>query len=181
MPFALEADAAGAVTAAVRRATDLAMLVKLSPSAADPRTIARAVADAGADALAAINTLPGLVVDADRRRPRLGAVEGGLSGPAVRPIALRAVHEVAAAVSIPVVAMGGVTALADVLDFLAVGAAAVGVGTAALGDPGLPGRLAESLADECQRRGLDSYHALIGTATTRRPRPSASRSAEYRL
>ena len=121
------------------------------------------------------------VVDAERRGPRLGAVEGGLSGPAIRPVALRVAHEVAAAVSIPVVAMGGVTTMADVLDFLAVGAAAVGVGTAALGDPGLPGRLAESLADECQRRGLDSYRALIGTATTRRPRPSAVRSAEYRL
>ena len=181
IPFALEADAAGAVTAAVRRATDLAMLVKLSPSASDPRTIARAVADAGADALAAINTLPGLVVDADLRAPRRGAVQGGLSGPAIRPVALRVVHEVAGAVSIPVVAMGGVTTIADVLDFLAVGAAAVGVATAALGDPGLPGGLSESLAAECQRRGLDSYRALIGTATTRCPGLSASRSAEYRL
>jgi dihydroorotate dehydrogenase (NAD+) catalytic subunit len=178
--FALEADAAAAVTAAVRAATDLPLLVKLSASAPDPRPIARAVADAGADAITAINTLPGFAVNTARTGPELGATWGGLSGPALRPVALRVVHEIAAAVRIPIVGMGGVTSLADVLDFLAAGAAAVGVATAAIGDPQLPGRLAGELADECRRRGLASYRPLIGTALPRRTVTPSSRGAEYR-
>jgi dihydroorotate dehydrogenase (NAD+) catalytic subunit len=178
--FGLEADAAGAATAAVRRATDLPLLVKLSPTASDPRAVARAVAEAGADALSAINTLPGLAVAADRSRPALGSTYGGLSGPALRPVGLRVVHEIALGVSIPIVALGGVTSLADVLDYLAVGATAVGVATAAIGDPSLPGRLAEELAAECRWRGLTSHRPLVGTALARRAAPPASRGAEYR-
>ncbi len=105
----------------MRRATDLPLLVKLSPNVADIRPIARAIADAGADALTAINTLSGIAVSPSRDRPLLGNVFGGLSGPAVKPVALRIVYEAAQAVSIPIVAIGGVTELADVLDFLAVG------------------------------------------------------------
>ncbi len=178
--FALEADSAAAVTTAVRRATDLPLLVKLSPAAPDPRAVARAVADSGADAISAVNTLPGLVLAADRSRPALGLAYGGLSGPALRPIALRVVHEIATSVRIPVVAMGGVTTLSDVLDFLAVGAQAVAVGTAAIGDPGLPARLADELEDECQARGLSSHLSLIGTAQGHRPGNPSARGAEYR-
>jgi dihydroorotate dehydrogenase (NAD+) catalytic subunit len=178
--FALEADAAGALTGAVRRATDLPLLVKLSPAAPDPRAVARAVADAGADAVSAVNTLPGLAIDPDTGRPALGPGYGGLSGPALRPVALRVVHEVASAISIPIVAMGGVTSLADVLAFLAAGAAAIGVATAAIGEPRLPGRLAGELADECRRRGLASHRPLVGTALPRRQVPPSSRGAEYR-
>ena len=179
--FALEADSAASVTTAVRRATDLPLLVKLSPAAADPRAVARAVADSGADAISAVNTLPGLALAADRSRPALGATYGGLSGPALRPIALRVVHEIAGSVRIPVVAMGGVSTLDDVLDFLAVGAQAVAVGTAAIGDPGLPARLADQLEDECRARGLSSHLSLIGTAQGRRPGNPSARGAEYRL
>jgi len=178
--FALEAEAAGALTAAVRRACDLPLLVKLSPAAPDPRAVARADADAGADVISAVNTLPGLALAADRSRPELGSAYGGLSGPAIRPIALRVVHEISRSVRIPVVAMGGVTVLDDVLDFLAVGAAAVGVGTAAIADPGLPGRLAGELADACAARGLASHLSLIGTALSRRPPGPSARGAEYR-
>ena len=121
LQFAIDAGAAGEVTAAVRRATDLPLLVKLSPNVADIRPIARAIADAGADALTAINTLSGIAVAPGRERPLLGNIYGGLSGPAVKPVALRVVYEAAQAVKIPVVAIGGVTELADVLDFLAVG------------------------------------------------------------
>ena len=134
------------MTAAVRRATDLPLLVKLSPNVADIRPIARAIADAGADALTAINTLSGIAVAPGRGRPLLGNIYGGLCGPAVKPVALRVVYEAAQAVKIPVVAIGGVTNLDDVLDFLAVGAVAVQVGTAIFADPTLPVRLVDELA-----------------------------------
>jgi dihydroorotate dehydrogenase (NAD+) catalytic subunit len=178
--FAIDAEAAGAVTAAVRRATDLPLLVKLSPNVADVRPIARAIADAGADALTAINTLSGIAVAPGRGRPLLGNTYGGLSGPAIKPVALRIVYEVSQVVDIPIVAIGGVTELADVLDYLAVGAVAVQVGTAIFADPVLPVRLVDQLADECRSRGLDSYAGLIGTALPRKPAAPSSKGVEYR-
>ena len=178
--FAIDANAAAAVTAAVRRVTDLALLVKLSPNVADVRPIARAIEDAGADALTAINTLSGIAVGPSRQRPLLGNVYGGLSGPAIKPVALRIVYEVAQVVDIPIVAIGGVTELADVLDYLAVGAMAVQVGTAIFADPALPVRLIDELADECRDRGLDSYRSLIGTALPKRPGPPSAKGVEYR-
>jgi dihydroorotate dehydrogenase (NAD+) catalytic subunit len=180
LQFAIDAGAAGEVTAAVRRATDLPLLVKLSPNVADVRPIARAIADAGADALTAINTLSGIAVSPSRTRPLLGNIYGGLSGPAVKPVALRIVYEVSQIVDIPVVAIGGVTELADVLDFLAVGAVAVQVGTAIFADPTLPVRLVDELAAECRRRGLASYAGLIGTALPRKPGAPSSKGVEYR-
>jgi len=178
--FAIDAEAAGAVTAAVRRATDLPLLVKLSPNVADVRPIARAIADAGADALTAINTLSGIAVAPTRARPLLGNVYGGLSGPAIKPVALRIVYEVSQVVDIPVVAIGGVTELADVLDYLAVGAVAVQVGTAIFADPGLPARLVDELRAECRRRGLAGYASLIGTALPKRAGPPSAKGVEYR-
>jgi dihydroorotate dehydrogenase (NAD+) catalytic subunit len=180
LQFAIDAGAAGEVTAAVRRATDLPLLVKLSPNVADVRPIARAIADAGADALTAINTLSGIAVAPSRAKPLLGNIYGGLSGPAVKPVALRIVYEVSQIVDIPVVAIGGVTELADVLDFLAVGAVAVQVGTAIFADPTLPVRLVDELAEECRRRGLASYAGLIGTALPRKPGAPSSKGVEYR-
>jgi dihydroorotate dehydrogenase (NAD+) catalytic subunit len=178
--FAIDAEAAGSVTAAVRRATDLPLLVKLSPNVADVRPIARAIADAGADALTAINTLSGIAVSPTRAKPLLGNIYGGLSGPAIKPVALRIVYEVSQVVDIPVVAIGGVTELADVLDYLAVGATAVQVGTAIFADPTLPARLVGELADECRRRGLDGYAPLIGTALPKRTGPPSAKGVEYR-
>ncbi len=180
LQFAIDAAAAAAVTAAVRRATDLPLLVKLSPNVADVRPIARAIADAGADALTAVNTLSGIAVAPDRSRPLLGNVYGGLSGPAIKPVALRVVYEVAQVVSIPVIAIGGVTELADVLDYLAVGAVAVQVGTAIFADPTLPVRLVDELDEECRRRGLASYRPLIGSALPRKPGAPSSKGVEYR-
>jgi dihydroorotate dehydrogenase (NAD+) catalytic subunit len=180
LQFAIDAGAAGEVTAAVRRATDLPLLVKLSPNVADIRPIARAIADAGADALTAINTLSGIAVAPGRTKPLLGNVYGGLSGPAVKPVALRVVYEAAQAVKIPVVAIGGITDLDDVLDFLAVGAVAVQVGTAIFADPTLPVRLIDELADECRRIGMTSYRDLIGTALPKRPSSPSSKGVEYR-
>jgi dihydroorotate dehydrogenase (NAD+) catalytic subunit len=178
--FAIEAGAAAGVTAAVRRATDLPLLVKLSPNVADVRPIARAIADAGADALTAINTLSGIAVAPSRGRPLLGNTYGGLSGPAIKPVALRIVYEVSQVVDIPVVAIGGVTELADVLDFLAVGAVAVQVGTAIFADPTLPVRLVDELAGECRRRALAGYAPLIGTALPKRASAPSSKGVEYR-
>jgi dihydroorotate dehydrogenase (NAD+) catalytic subunit len=178
--FAIDADAAAGVTAAVRLATDLPLLVKLSPNVADVRPIARAIADAGADALTAINTLSGIAVAPSRLRPLLGNTYGGLSGPAIKPVALRIVYEVSQVVDIPVVAIGGVTELADVLDYLAVGAAAVQVGTAIFADPTLPVRLVDELAAECRRRGLTSFAPLIGTALPKRAAAPSSKGVEYR-
>jgi dihydroorotate dehydrogenase (NAD+) catalytic subunit len=180
LQLAIDAAAAGEVTAAVRRATDLPLLVKLSPNVADIRPIARAIADAGADALTAINTLSGIAVSPDRTRPLLGNTYGGLSGPAAKPVALRVVYEASQAVRIPVVAIGGVTELADVLEFLAVGAVAVQVGTAIFADPSLPVRLVDGLADACRAAGLSSYREFIGTALPRRAGPPSAKGVEYR-
>jgi dihydroorotate dehydrogenase (NAD+) catalytic subunit len=168
------------VTAAVRRATDLPLIVKLSPNVADVRAIAEAIEDAGADAISAINTLSGIAIDAARRKPLLGNVYGGLSGPAIKPVALRVVYEVAQQVRIPVVAIGGIGSLDDVLDFLAAGAVAVQVGTALFADPGLPVRLIDELAAHCRGRGLAGVRDLVGTALPpRRERPSV-KGVEYR-
>jgi dihydroorotate dehydrogenase (NAD+) catalytic subunit len=164
LQFAVDREAAGAVTAAVRRATDLPLMVKLSPNVADVRAIAQAIEAAGADAISAINTLSGMAIDRARRRPLLGNTYGGLSGPAIKPVALRVVYEVAQVVRIPVVAIGGVAALDDVLDFLFAGASAVQVGTAIFADPGLPLRLVDELAAWCAAQGLGSHREIIGAA-----------------
>jgi dihydroorotate dehydrogenase (NAD+) catalytic subunit len=180
LQFAIDRDAARAVTAAVRRATELPLLVKLSPNVSDVRPIAKAIEEAGADAITAINTLSGLAVAPDRTRAFLGNTYGGLSGPAVKPVALRVVYEVAQVVSIPIVAIGGVTNLDDVLDFLACGAVAVQVGTAIFADPELPVRLGDELRAECLRRGFDSYTPFIGTALPKRTGAPSAKGAEYR-
>ncbi len=180
LQFAIDADAAAAVTAAVRHATDLPLLVKLSPNVADVRPIARAIAGAGADALTAVNTLSGIAVGPARDRPLLGNIYGGLSGPAIKPIALRVVYEVCQVVDIPVIAIGGITDLSDVLDFLAVGAVAIQVGTAIFADPTLPVRLVDELAAVCRARGHASHQPLIGTALPKHASAPSSKGVEYR-
>jgi dihydroorotate dehydrogenase (NAD+) catalytic subunit len=177
--FGLEASSAASAVAAVRRACDLPLIAKLTAAAADVRAVARACEDAGADAISAINTLPGLAVTADRTGVALGSGYGGICGPALRPIALRVVYEVVQVVDIPVIGVGGISSVEDVLDMLAVGAVAVGVGVAALADPMLPVRLADELAFACRARGVDDVAALVGTALPSRPSPSSTRGAEY--
>ena len=180
LQFALDADAAGQVTAAVRAATDLPLMVKLSPAAADVRAIARAIEDAGADAISAVNTLSGMAMDRRRRRPLLGNTYGGLSGPALKPVALRVVYEVAQQVKIPIVAIGGVGSLDDVLDFLLAGACSVQVGTAIFADPGLPLRLVDELREYCRDRGLASHRELIGGALPKSKSRPSIKGVEYR-
>src|SRR3954470_13495686 len=180
LQFGLDPGAAGELTAAVREATDLPLMVKLSPAATDIRTIAKRIAEGGADAISACNTLPGMAIDRVRRKALLGNVYGGLSGPALKPVALRVVYEVAQTVRIPIVAIGGIGSPADVLDFMFAGAVAVQVGTAVFADPVLPLRLADELAAWCAQRGYASHHEIVGVALPqRRERPSV-KGVEYR-
>ena len=175
----LDPDSTTSWIAAARRATDLPVIAKLTAAAADIWAIAQAAEDAGADVISAINTLPGFLPTRDGRGPALGSGYGGLCGPALKSIALRAVWEVAQSVDIPVIGIGGVAIVGDVLDMLAVGASAVGIGLAALADPMLPVRLADELADVCRARGVTSVRDLVGTALpTKRSSPS-TRGAEY--
>jgi len=177
--FGLDEGAAGSLVTAVRRATDLLLIAKLTAAATDVRAIARAVEDAGADAISAINTMPGLALSPDRSGPALASGYGGVCGPALKPHGLRVVWEVAQVVKIPVIGIGGVSGIDDVLDYLAAGASAVGVGVAALADPMLPVRLADELADACRARALTSVSALVGTALPPKPFPPSTRGAEY--
>jgi dihydroorotate dehydrogenase (NAD+) catalytic subunit len=180
LQFALDAGAAGDLTAAVREATDLPLMVKLSPAATDIRTIAKRIADGGADAISACNTLPGMAIDRMRKKALLGNVYGGLSGPALKPVALRVVYEVAQVVKIPIVAIGGIGSLDDVLDFLYAGAVAVQVGTAVFADPVLPLRLVDELADWCAVNGHASHLEVVGAALPQRREKPSVKVSEYR-
>jgi dihydroorotate dehydrogenase (NAD+) catalytic subunit len=147
----------------VRRVWPGFLVVKLTPNVADPAPVARAAQEAGADAISLVNTFKGLVLERSTLRPYLGGTTGGLSGPAIKPLALRMVFDVAAAVGIPVIGMGGVAKPEDVLHFMACGAAAVAVGSAAFTDPWLYRRLADGLAEELRRRGW-SLSEVVGCA-----------------
>lgn len=151
------------VTAAVRAATRLPLWVKLSPGVTDIGQLARAAEAGGADALSVINTIRGMTVDVSTRRPTLSTVYGGLSGPAIFPIALYMVYEVTRVTSLPVLGIGGISGLAQVLQFLIVGATAVQVGTANFYDPTLSVRLVEELSRWLEEAGMDSVGELVGT------------------
>lgn len=155
---ALHAAVAAAKAVAQRRP----LLVKLSPNVADVAAMARAAVDAGADGLCLINTLRGLAVDAATRRPRLGAGYGGLSGPAIKPVALYMVHRVAHAVNVPIVGIGGVANGEDVAEFLLCGASAVQVGTASFWDPGRAAKLPAELNAFLRRHRVPRAHDLVG-------------------
>ena len=151
------------VVAAVRKATRLPLIPKLSPNVGDITVFARAAEEAGADALSCINTLLGLVVDVEARRPRLAFGTGGLSGPAIRPVAVRMAWQAARAVKIPVIGIGGITSAGDALEFLIAGCRAVQIGTANFVDPGLYDRMLEELAEYLERHGLADVNQVVGT------------------
>ncbi len=161
--FGTRPDLAGALIRELRRATDLHLMVKLSPNTADIPAMARECEEAGADSLSLINTLTGMAVDVRTRRPLLGNVVGGLSGPAIRPVAVRMVWEASRAVGIPVVGMGGISDAGDALQFLIVGARAVQVGTATFRDPAAPLAVAEGLAAFCEEQGIADIRELTGS------------------
>ncbi len=151
------------VVAAVRRATALPIIPKLSPNVTDVTLSARACEEAGADALSCINTLLGLAVDVERRRPRLAFGTGGLSGPAIRPIAVRMAWQVARAVEIPVIGIGGIASADDALEFLIVGCRAFQVGTANFADPAVHGKILSGIEAYLRRHALEDVNDLVGT------------------
>jgi dihydroorotate dehydrogenase (NAD+) catalytic subunit len=151
------------VVSAVRKATRLPVIPKLSPNVADIAVFARASAEAGADALSCVNTLLGMAIDVDTRRPRLAFGTGGLSGPAIRPIAVRMAWQAARAVEIPVIGIGGITSAQDALEFLIAGCRAVQIGTANFVDTGIYGRLVAELEAYLVRHGLDDVNRVVGT------------------
>jgi len=156
---ALLSELVGAVRAKSRRP----LIVKLSPNVARIDPIARAAADAGADAISLVNTFIALAIDARTRRPRLGAGFGGLSGPAIKPVALRMVYEAAQAVKVPVIGLGGIASGVDAAEFLIAGASAVEVGTANFWDPGAPARIANELDQFLKEEKISNVPALVGT------------------
>ena len=163
MAFGGDPQMTHAVVAAVRKATRLPVIPKLSPNVADITVFARACAEAGADALSCVNTLLGLAVDVETRKPRLAFGTGGLSGPAIRPIAVRMAWQAARAVKIPVLGIGGISSAQDALEFLIAGCRAVQVGTANFVDPGVYERILAGLRDYMGRHGIDDVNAVVGT------------------
>ena len=162
--FGASAESAAKVTAAVRKATSLPVLVKLAPDVSDIAGIAIAVAEAGADAISLINTLKGMAIDIDKRKPLLGNITGGLSGPAIKPVALAMVYEVAGAVDLPLVGCGGIATAADAIEFIMAGASAVQVGTASLVNPRAPIDVIEGIEKFMLEEGVESINELIGAA-----------------
>jgi dihydroorotate dehydrogenase (NAD+) catalytic subunit len=165
--FACDPVSAAEVIAAVRRNTapGVPVLAKLSPDVTDIVAIARAVVDAGADGLSMINTLLGMVIDPDTMRPALAGVTGGLSGPAIRPVAVRCVYQVHAAMpDVPILGMGGIRTGLDALEFVLAGASAVSVGTVTFHDPSAPARVARELAIALAERGFTQFADAVGHA-----------------
>ena len=162
--FGRDPDSAAEVTATVRKATSLPLLVKLTPNTSDITMVASTVAEAGADALSLINTLKGMAVDIDKRRPVLGNIAGGLSGPAIKPVALYMVYEVAGAVDIPVIGCGGIITASDALEFIMAGASAIQVGTASFKNPRAPLDILEGIERFMKEEGINSLANLRGIA-----------------
>ena len=161
--FGWDPDMSAEVTRAVRAATTLPLIVKLSPGATDIVGVAHAVEAAGADAVSLINTLVGMAIDTRTRRPVLANLTGGLSGPAIKPVALRMVYQVAAAVRVPVVGMGGITTLSDALEFFMAGASAIQIGTAIFSQPSVLLRLIDDLTDWLIVNRCERLTDIVGT------------------
>ena len=163
LDFAVDPALTYRVVKAAREATRLPIIPKLSPNVTDIRAIARAAADAGADALSLINTLVGMAIDVHTRRPKLANTTGGLSGPAIRPVAVRMVWQAAQAVALPIIGIGGIASGEDAAEFLIAGATAVAVGTASFVDPASAARVVDGLERYCAGQGIASVRQLIGS------------------
>ncbi|HJH64492.1 MAG TPA: dihydroorotate dehydrogenase [Bacteroides mediterraneensis] len=162
MAFGVTAHGAAEVVSAVRKVYKKTLIVKLSPNVTDITEIARAAEGAGADSVSLINTLLGMAIDAEKRRPVLSTVTGGMSGAAVKPIALRMVWQVAKAVKIPVVGLGGIMNWKDAVEFLLAGATAIQIGTANFIDPAITVKVAEGINEYLDRHGYSSVRDIIG-------------------
>ena len=163
--FGANPDSAAAVTRAVRKATSLPILVKLAPNTSDISRVAVAVAEAGADAISLINTLRGMAIDIHRRRSVLGNITGGLSGPAIKPVALSMVYQVAGVVDIPVVGCGGITTAQDAIEFIMAGASAVQVGTASFANPSVFLDILKGIKQFMQKEGIKDVSEFIGVVS----------------
>jgi dihydroorotate dehydrogenase (NAD+) catalytic subunit len=161
--FGTDPKAASEVVALVRKNLQKPLIVKLTPNVTDITVVARAVEEAGADAIACINTITGMSVDVNTRKPRIANMTGGLSGPAIRPVAVRMVHQVVQTVSVPVIGIGGIVKAMDALEFLIVGAKAVQVGTANFVDPTAMISIIEGIEEFLVEEGIDDIHDLIGS------------------
>nr|WP_314650081.1 dihydroorotate dehydrogenase [uncultured Porphyromonas sp.] len=162
MAFGVTCAGAASVVRSVRAVYDKTLIVKLSPNVTDITEIARAVEAEGADAVSMINTLLGMAIDAERRRPVLSTVTGGLSGPAVKPIALRMVWQTAQAIKLPIIGMGGIATTSDAIEFLLAGASAIEVGTYNFVDPTATVKIVDGIEDYMRRHGFSSVHDLVG-------------------
>lgn len=163
MAFGTSCEGAASVVRAVRRAYHKTLIVKLSPNVTSVSDIALAVQDAGADAVSLINTLMGMAIDAERRKRVLSIGTGGLSGPAVKPVALRMVYEVARAVQVPVIGLGGISTATDAVEFLLAGASAIQIGTANFVDPTVTVKVAQGINDYLERHGCASVSEIVGS------------------
>ena len=162
MAFGTTCEGAASVTKAVREAYDKTLIVKLSPNVTDIVSIAKAVEAEGADSVSLINTMLGMAIDVERQRPYLSTITGGLSGPAVRPIAVRMVWQVAKAVKIPVIGLGGITSGRDALEFIMAGATAIQVGTYNFVDPAVTAKIVDEIDDYCHRHNVSDINELRG-------------------
>ena len=162
MAFGVTTHGAAEVVSAVRKVYDKTLIVKLSPNVTDITEIARAVEGAGADSVSLINTLLGMAIDAEKRKPVLSTITGGMSGAAVKPIALRMVWQVAKAVQIPVIGLGGIVNWKDAVEFLLAGASAIQIGTANFIDPAVTVKVAAGINDYLDRHGFASVKEIIG-------------------
>ena len=162
MAFGVTTKGAASVVRAVRAVYHKPIIVKLSPNVTNIADIARAVQDEGADALSCINTLMGMSIDIEKRRPRLSVSTGGLSGPAVKPVALRCVWQVAQAVKIPIVGLGGISSTEDAIEFMMAGASAVQVGTANFIDPAISVKISQGISEWLDNHGYRSVQEIVG-------------------
>ena len=160
--FGTDPREAGRVVKAVRGATKLHIMTKLSPNVTDIKAMVRAVEEAGTDSISLINTITGMAIDVEKRRPVLATVTGGLSGPAIRPIAVRMVWEARSVSRVPLIGIGGIVTATDALQFMIAGAAAVQVGTVNFLDPGSSGRVIEGIEDYMKRHGIRSVKNIVG-------------------
>lgn len=167
MAFGVTAGGASEVVRAVRAVYPKHLMVKLSPNVTDITEIARAVEAEGADSLSLINTILGMAIDAERRKPILSTITGGLSGPCIKPVALRMVWQVAKVVHIPVIGMGGITSATDAIEFLLAGASAIQVGCYNFVDPSISQKIVSGIKDYMNRHQIEDISALIGGLTTK--------------
>ncbi|MEK6589949.1 MAG: dihydroorotate dehydrogenase [Nitrospinota bacterium] len=163
LEFGTNPDLTFRVVSAVRKHTKLPLIVKLSPNVTDVTIIAKAAADAGADAISLINTLSGMAIDIKTRKPKLANIVGGLSGPSIKPVALRMVWQVGKSVKLPVIGIGGIMTYEDALEFMIAGASAVQVGTANFIDPNVSEKIIHGIESYCEQNGINDINEIVGS------------------